>query len=103
MTVNIGGKHVKRGEQEVTEKKKAEENGDDKVAPSLYSCEVVLKNTTLEKADDKRIARSHHKRLKALEKNSHPEADWVCLKCGCKARKVEKPKKRRKRLIKKEK
>ena len=57
----------------------------------------------IEKADDKRIARSHHKRLKALEKNSHPEADWVCLKCGCKARKVEKPKKRRKRLIKKEK
>ena len=24
-----------------TEKKKAEENGDDKVDPSLYSCEVV--------------------------------------------------------------
>ena len=49
MTVNIGGKHVKRGEQEVTEKKKAEENGDDNVDPSIYSCEIVLKNTTLEK------------------------------------------------------
>ena len=55
MTVNIGGKHVKRGEQEVTEKMKAEENGDDNVDPSLYSCEIVLKNTTLEKADDKTL------------------------------------------------
>ena len=59
----------------------------------------------IEKADDKRIARSHHKRLKALEKNSHPQADWICLDCGCKARKKETPTKRRrrKRLINKEK
>ena len=55
----------------------------------------------IEKADDKRIARSHHKRLKALEKISHPKTDWVCLECGCKA--VEKKtsrKRRRKKLIK---
>ena len=59
----------------------------------------------IEKADDKRIARSHHKRLKALEKNSHPQADWICLNCGCKAKKKETPTKRRrrKRLINKEK
>ena len=37
-----------------TEKKKAEEKEDNnKLDPSLYSCEIVLKNTTLEKADDK--------------------------------------------------
>tara|TARA_B100001996_G_C18537925_1_gene545724 strand:- start:472 stop:816 length:345 start_codon:yes stop_codon:yes gene_type:complete len=36
-----------------TEKKKAEESGDDKIDPSLYSCQVLLKDTTLEKADDK--------------------------------------------------
>ena len=36
-----------------TEKKKAEERGDDKIDPSLYSCQVLLKDTTLEKADDK--------------------------------------------------
>lgn len=55
----------------------------------------------IEKADDKRIARSHHKRIKALEKISHEPSDWVCLQCGCKAKKLEKPtKKRKKRLLK---
>ena len=24
-------------------------------------------------------------RLKRLEKNSHPQADWICLDCGCNA------------------
>ena len=46
----------------------------------------------IEKADDKRIARSHDKRLKALEKNSHPQSDWVCMKCGCNAKRVVKRK-----------
>ena len=36
----------------------------------------------IEKADDNRIARSHDKRLKALEKDSHPQ-------CGCNAKKVK--------------
>ena len=54
----------------------------------------------IEKADDKRIAKSHHKRLKALEKDSHPRADWICMDCGCKAKKVVKPKRRRKRKVK---
>ena len=44
----------------------------------------------IEKADDNRIAKSHDKRLKALEKDSHPQADWVCMKCGCNAKKVNK-------------
>tara|TARA_R100001594_G_scaffold13276_4_gene28730 strand:- start:568 stop:762 length:195 start_codon:yes stop_codon:yes gene_type:complete len=49
----------------------------------------------IEKADDKRIARSFHKRLKALEKDSHPRADWICMDCGCKAKKIEKPTRRK--------
>ena len=55
----------------------------------------------IEKADDKRIARSHHKRLKALEKDSHPRSDWICLDWGCKAKKEEKPTRTRKRRRKK--
>ncbi len=51
----------------------------------------------IEKADDKRIARSLHKRIKALEKDSHPRADWICMDCGCKAKKVVKPSRRRKK------
>ena len=56
-------------------------------------------------ANDDRMAKSHHKRIKALEKTSHPQADWICLECGCKAKKKETPTKRRrrKRLINKEK
>ena len=49
MTVNVGGKHVKRGEREVTEEKKEEIKFD----PAAYSCHILLENTTLEKADDK--------------------------------------------------
>ena len=30
------------------------------------------------------------KRLKKLEKDTHPVADWVCLECGCKATKKKK-------------
>ena len=44
------------------------------------------------------------KKLAILQKDSHPISDWVCLECGCNAKKVEKPtRKRRKRKIKKEK
>ena len=49
----------------------------------------------IEKADDKRIARSHDNRLKALEKDSHPLADWICLECGCNAKRKEKPTRRK--------
>jgi len=48
----------------------------------------------IEKADDKRIASSHEKRIKKLEKDSHPRADWICMDCGCKAKKVIKPTRR---------
>ena len=53
MTVNVGGKHIKRGDQMTTEKE-AEEN---KIDPSLYSCQILLENTTLEKANDKSLPR----------------------------------------------
>lgn len=42
----------------------------------------------LEKTSDKRIASNHEKRIIALEKESHPRADWICMDCGCKAKKV---------------
>ena len=51
----------------------------------------------IEKADDKRIARSFHKRLKVLEKDAHPRSDWVCLECGCNAKKKEIPTKKRRK------
>ena len=47
-----------------------------------------------------RAIKKHDKRLKALEKDSHPRADWICMDCGCKAKKVVKPKRRRKRKVK---
>tara|TARA_R100001443_G_C3325204_1_gene171051 strand:- start:537 stop:722 length:186 start_codon:yes stop_codon:yes gene_type:complete len=44
----------------------------------------------IEKADDKKIARSLHKRIKALEKNSHPPQEYICCKkCGCKIAKTK--------------
>ena len=52
----------------------------------------------IEDFNDDRIARTHHKRLKALEKESQPQSDWISLDCGCNAKRVEKPtRKRRKR------
>ena len=51
----------------------------------------------IEKANDDRIAKSHHKRLKALEKDSHPRADWVCLDCNCKATRKEIPTRRKRK------
>ena len=47
----------------------------------------------IEKASDKRIASSHDKRIKELEKNSHPSQEYICCRdCGCK---ISKTKKRR--------
>ena len=51
MTVNVGGKEVKRGEQTVMEEKKEEV----KFNPSDYWCEIILEKTTLEKAEDKSL------------------------------------------------
>ena len=51
MTVNVGGKEVKRGEQTVTEEKKEEV----KFNPSDYWCEIILEKTTREKAEDKSL------------------------------------------------
>ena len=31
-----------------------------------------------------------------LKKDSHPRADWICMKCGCKAKQYVKNKSRRK-------
>ena len=44
----------------------------------------------IEKADDKKIASNHEKRIKKLEKNSHPAQEYVCCrKCGCKIAKTK--------------
>ena len=51
MTVNVGGKEVKRGEQIVSEEKKEEV----KFNPADYWCEIILEKTTLEKAEDKSL------------------------------------------------
>ena len=45
----------------------------------------------IEKTSDKRIASSHDKRIKALEKNSHPAQEYICCrKCGCEIAKTKK-------------
>ncbi len=42
------------------------------------------------------------KEVAILKRDSHPRSDWICLDCGCKAKKIEKStRKRRKRKIKK--
>ena len=46
MSVNVGGKEVRRGEQTVEEEKKEEV----KFNPSDYWCDVILEKTTQEKA-----------------------------------------------------
>ena len=51
MTVNVGGKEVKRGKEVVTEEKKEEV----KFNPSDYWCEIILEKTTREKAEDKQF------------------------------------------------
>ena len=37
----------------------------------------------------------YEERIKKLEKDSHPRADWICMDCGCKAKKVTKPTRRK--------
>ena len=51
MTVNVGGKEVKRGEEVVAEEKKEEV----KFNPKDYWCEIILEKTTKEKAEDKSL------------------------------------------------
>ena len=51
MTVNVGGKMVKKSENEVTEEKKEEV----KFNPADYWCEIILEKTTKEKAEDKSL------------------------------------------------
>ena len=52
MSVNVGGKEVKRGEKQVSGEEKKE---DDKLNPSKYSCEIILSKTTIDKAKDKSL------------------------------------------------
>jgi len=51
MTINVGGKEIKRGEQQVTEAKKPEPP----FKASDYSCEILQEKTTLEKSNDKSL------------------------------------------------
>ena len=51
MTVNVGGKKIKRGDQEVAEEKKEEV----KFNPADYWCDVILEKTTREKALDRSL------------------------------------------------
>ena len=51
MTVNVGGKEVKRGEQTLAEEKKEEV----KFNPADYWCEILLENTTQEKSLDRTL------------------------------------------------
>ena len=51
MTVNVGGKEVKRGEHTVAEEKKEEV----KFNPADYWCDVILEKTTQEKALDRSL------------------------------------------------
>ena len=62
---------------------------------------VVIKQVmkAIKKASDKEIASDHEKRIKKLEKNSHPKAKFVCSGCGCKAKRVKKKTKKTKEKI----
>ena len=37
------------------------------------------------------------KKIKKLEKYSHPQADWICMDCGCNAKRKETPTKKRRK------
>ena len=52
MTVNVGGKEVKRGGEVVAEEKKEEV----KFNPSDYWCDIILEKTTQEKALDRSLS-----------------------------------------------
>ena len=51
MSVNVGGKQIKRSEEEVKEEKKEEV----KINPSDYSCEILQERTTQEKSIDRKL------------------------------------------------
>ena len=51
MTVNVGGKEIKRSDTEVEDKNKEEV----KFNPADYWCEIILEKTTREKAEDKKL------------------------------------------------
>ena len=51
MTVNVGGKMVKKSEKEVTEEKKEEV----KINPADYWCDVILEKPTQEKTLDRSL------------------------------------------------
>ena len=51
MTVNVGGKQIKRSENEVVEEKKEEV----KINPADYWCDIILEKTTWEKASDRSL------------------------------------------------
>ena len=53
----------------------------------------------VEKIDDNKIAKNHNKRLKALEKLSHPSQEYICCrKCGCEIAKTKKVKSKLKKI-----
>ena len=51
MTVNVGGKMVKKSEKEVAEEKKEEV----KINPADYWCDIILEKSTQEKALDRSL------------------------------------------------
>ena len=50
----------------------------------------------IEKAPDKKIAKNHEKRIKALEKIAHPKKELVCKCCQKKGEMNAKSRKRKK-------
>tara|TARA_B100000287_G_C20152679_1_gene590811 strand:+ start:87 stop:446 length:360 start_codon:yes stop_codon:yes gene_type:complete len=52
MSVNIGGKEVRRGDKVMSGQEKKE---DDKLNPLDYACEILLSKTTMDKAKDKSL------------------------------------------------
>ena len=67
MTVNVGGKKIKRSEQEVSEEKKEEV----KFNPADYWCEIILEKTTREKAEDKSLPTDAFNVLYMVEGTEH--------------------------------
>ena len=51
--------------------------------------EIKLKVRAVERALMKygRYIEELEKDVAILKKNSHPRSDWICLECGCKAKK----------------
>ena len=51
MSVNVGGKQIKRSEQDVKEERKEEV----KINPADYSCEIIQEKTTFDKSNDRKL------------------------------------------------